>query len=70
MVKEADSLDLLTPKWHTTTYKNANQALDDDEYCGNLDCKDPLRPGEMVKCAGAELSYTNDGLKPSIETHG
>ena len=30
----------------------ADQALDDDEGCGNSDCKDLLRPREMVKCAG------------------
>ena len=40
------------PKRRITTRKIADQASDDDECCGNLDCEDSLRYEEMVKCAG------------------
>ena len=39
------------PKRRITMRKIADQGSDDDG-CGNSDCEDSLRPGEMVKCAG------------------
>ena len=37
----------------------------DDEGCGNSDCEDSLRPGEMVKCAGPSCCTQVNNQKAS-----
>lgn len=53
------------PKRRITIRKMADQGSDDDEGCGNSDCEDSSRPGEMVKCAGPSCCTQVRNQKPS-----